>query len=493
VKNITGGSQISNLIECVIIPRRAAKSRWQHSHMKSPEDVMRRVRVSPAFAERVYDIVSPGTTIVMTDAPALRRSASAHAIFSDGGAKAMVRKTVIGIAQLLRKKRVAFRKQCQARQLCTAHALFMKTLSIQNIVVPIDFSKVSLQAIQIAKRLARRFGASTHLAHVRHVNYAAEFVAPTAPGVPLSFVPYEQNGEKTVLKELQKVAGECGVSSLGCHVLSGAPPFDEICRLAQALPADLIVMPTHGRTGLKHVFLGSTAERIVQHSPCPILVTRGNTLQSSSGSRTGMKTILVPVDFSNCSREGLRYAIRFAKEFGAKIILLHATYLGYIYASEGTALYDIPGLQKTARKTAERKMREFVRSVNFGAVRFETVFTEGSPVLDICAFAKGHDVDLIITSTHGLTGFKHVLIGSIAEQVVRHAPCSVLVVPSHPQIRAANLAKSGGATAMTPARRVQTRKAPRGKALTRKERKLAAHGFPERRKVNKFRESHSSR
>ena len=86
-------------------------------------------------------------------------------------------------------------------------------------------------------------------------------------------------------------------------------------------------------------------------------------------------------------------------------------------------------------------MRELVRSVNFGAVKFETAFTDGSPVIDICAFAKNHDVDLIITSTHGFTGFTHVLIGSIAEQVVRDAPCSVLVVPSHPHVRAANLGK----------------------------------------------------
>src|ERR1700758_3671164 len=87
-------------------------------------------------------------------------------------------------------------------------------------------------------------------------------------------------------------------------------------------------------------------------------------------------------------------------------------------------------------------MRKLVREVNFGRVKFETVFTEGSPVLDICAFAEDHGVDLIIISTHGLTGFKHVLIGSIAEQVVRHAPCSVLVVPSHPQVRMMNLAKA---------------------------------------------------
>jgi len=368
----------------------------------------------------------------------------------------------------------------------------MKTLNVQNIVVPIDFSKMSVQAIHVAKRLAQRFSASIHLAHVRHLNYASDFGAPAAPIVPFSFMTYEQVVEQTALKELKKVAGECGVSSATCDVLSGAPPFDEICRLAQTIPADLVVMPTHGRTGLKHVFLGSTAERIVQHSSCPVLVTRGSALQANSGSRFRINTILVPVDFSNCSREGLRYAIAFAKEFGAKIILLHATYLGYVYSSEGTAIYDLPALQMAARKTAERKMRELVRSVNFGAVKFETAFTDGSPVIDICAFAKNHDVDLIITSTHGFTGFTHVLIGSIAEQVVRHAPCSVLVVPSHPHVRAANLAKSAGAKADRVAKQGQSPNVPRGKAVTRKDRKLATHAFPERRKTNKFRESHPS-
>jgi nucleotide-binding universal stress UspA family protein len=349
----------------------------------------------------------------------------------------------------------------------------MKTLNVQNIIVPIDFSKMSVRAVQIARQLARRFAASIHLAYVRQLNYAADVVAPAPPIVPFVFLPYEQNGEQTALKELKKVAGECGVSSATCDVLGGAPPFDEICRLAQTIPADLIVMPTHGRTGLKHVFLGSTAERIVQHSSCPILVTRGSALQANNGSRFRIKTILVPVDFSNCSREGLRYAIAFANEFGAKIVLMHATYLGYIYSAEGNALYDIPGLQKAARKNAERKMRELIRSVKFGAVKFETAFTEGSPVIDICAFAKDHDINLIITSTHGFTGFTHVLIGSIAEQVVRRARCSVLVVPSHPHVRAANLAKSVGAKMNKVARPRQSPNAPIGKSLARKDRKLA--------------------
>jgi nucleotide-binding universal stress UspA family protein len=363
----------------------------------------------------------------------------------------------------------------------------MKAPNIQNILMPIDFSELSAQTITTARRLGRHYGARIHLAHVRQFDYAG-FSPPAPPFAPFPLMSYEPEPDERVIKELNKLAREHGLSSAICHVLAGGPAFDEICRLAQKIPADLIVMPTHGRTGWKHVFLGSTAERIVQHSSCPVLVTRGSALQANNGSRSGIKTIVVPVDFSSCSREGLCYAIAFAKELGAKMILLHATYLGYVYSSEGTVIYDIPALQKAARKTAERKMRELVRSVNFESVTYEPVFTEGSPVLDICAFAKDHDVDLVITSTHGFTGFTHVLIGSIAEQVVRHAPCSVLVVPSHPHVRAANLAKSAGAKLNRVAR--QSPNVPRGKAVTRKDRKLATHAFPERRKTNKFRESH---
>jgi nucleotide-binding universal stress UspA family protein len=314
----------------------------------------------------------------------------------------------------------------------------MKTMMIQNILVPVDLSEMSIQAINTATRLARRFGASIHLAHVRQFACASGFL-PAPPMDPFPVMPNEQDAEKNAAKKLHVLARECDVPLATCHILSGGPAFDEICRVAQNIPADLIVMPTHGRTGLKHVFLGSTAERIVQHSPCPVFVVREKKRRSKTGPLHSINTILVPVDFSDCSREGLQYAIGFANEFGASIILLHATYLGYIYSSEGTAIYDIPALQKAARKNAQRHMRQLVRSVNFGGVKFETAFTGRSPALDICAFATDHDVDLMVTSTHGLTGFQHVLIGSIAEQVVRHASRSVLVVPSHPQTRMANL------------------------------------------------------
>ncbi len=173
-------------------------------------------------------------------------------------------------------------------------------------------------------------------------------------------------------------------------------------------------------------------------------------------------------------------------------ILLHAIHLAP-YIGGGYA-YDLSSLEEAARKDAQRQMQEFVRLAKFGGVKFQTAITMGAPMQEICTLAEEKDVDLIITSTHGLTGFKHVLIGSIAEQVVRHAHCPVLVVPSHSKIKAANLMRQAGGGHQTK-RPIANKKVPRPlmgrNKLTRKYRKLAAHPFPERRKTNKFREGHS--
>jgi nucleotide-binding universal stress UspA family protein len=316
---------------------------------------------------------------------------------------------------------------------------------IRNILVPIDFSKMSIEAIGIAKRLADGFDATIHLVHVHQFSYPATFMGPifSAGELPESF---EEHRSKQLAEQLTGIASKSGLSPRDqTHLRTGAAPFDEICRLAQEISADLIVMPTHGYTGLKHVFLGSTAERLVQHSPCPVFVARQKKRKPETGRTFRADRILVPVDFSNCSLDGLNYAIGFADSVESGnlgITLLHGVHLA-AYIGGGYA-YDLSNLEEAARKSAQQQMQDFVRLAKFGDVTFETVITTGPPVQEICSFAEEKDIDLIITSTHGLTGFKHVLIGSIAEQVVRHAPCSVLVVPSHPKIRLATLAKPAG-------------------------------------------------
>ena len=365
----------------------------------------------------------------------------------------------------------------------------MKKLNIKNILVPIDFSRMSIQAIELAKAFAKRFGATVHLAHAHEFFYPAGFAGPASPILPYPVLTYDSESEKRAGRELIEIAKRSGLSSTTTHVLCGSPPFEEICRLARNLPTDLIVMPTHGRTGLKHVVLGSTAERIVQHSPCPVLVVRDQKRQSKNGSRIS-KTILVPVDFSHCSLAGLKYAIGFADKVGAKLILLHV--VAYHYVTNGWVTYELTEATRTAEKEAEQQMKKFLSDVKFGGVRFETAIVNGNSVDKICDYAREHEVDLIVTSTHGRTGFNHVLIGSVAENVVRRAPCSVVAVPSFPRARTTEVIR-GHATFPRETTRPASTKVPRSlierEKLTRKRPKLTAHPFPERRKMNRFRET----
>src|SRR4030095_6828681 len=241
------------------------------------------------------------------------------------------------------------------------------------------------------------------------------------------------------------------------------------------------VTSTHGYGGVKHFFLGSTAERLVQHAPCPVLVSRKG--------RATIDKILVPVDFSRCSLEGLKYAIQFADQFAARLFILNAVYLGEPYTADGFAIYDLSALEKKERKSAEQQMLRFVRQVKCGRVKFKAVVKTGYPMNQIHTFAEKERIDLIITSTHGRTGFEHALMGSTAEEVVRRASCSALVVPSHPEVRVGNLRASRGAGRKIRRQRPKPERIP-STDLSKRSTKLTRHPFPERRKTNKFRESH---
>jgi universal stress protein A len=139
----------------------------------------------------------------------------------------------------------------------------------------------------------------------------------------------------------------------------------------------------------------------------------------------------VPIDFSDCSMKGLAYAKALGEEFRAKLVLLHSVHLEYYVASDEYARYDLPLLMQQAEKAAKEQMRDLVKKTDWEGLKVETALEAGHPGQQICDRAQDQHSDLIVTSTHGLTGLKHILIGSTAEYVVRHAPCPVLVVPSH--------------------------------------------------------------
>ncbi len=320
--------------------------------------------------------------------------------------------------------------------------LTMKKPRIRNVLVPVDFSALSIEAIQEAKKVAQASTATIHLAHVFHAQYPIGFMGPIlTAGEPA--VSFEEHQQKSFGEELEKVAQGAELPpSARTHLREGHSVFHEICQLAQEISADLIVMPTHGRTGFRHFFLGSTAERIVQHSPCPVLVTRARKTNNGQVAAKGngrRPTILVPIDFSPASFESLEYAIGYAAGAGAKLLILNAVYLGDTLSTDGLGIYRMADFRQTARWDAEREMKEFLGPINFGEVPLEILIRNGKPAPEICSVANERSVNLIITGTHGRTGLKHLVMGSVAEQVVRSANQSVLVVPSHPEARQAGL------------------------------------------------------
>lgn len=304
----------------------------------------------------------------------------------------------------------------------------MKRLRLKKILVPIDFSALAEGALRTARRLADEFEAAVHLVYVHPYRYLFEYMEPGEP-VPRAVEDVHEEGAREAAKKLETLGRKHGIPAKHCYVQEGVPVFDEICRVAQALRVDLIVLPTHGRTGLKHVFLGSTAERVVQHAPCPVWIDRGKFER--------LEKILIPVDFSPCAMEAMRCGATLSERTGASLTLLHVVQFGLV---DGHVM-DNPPLPAALRKEATEQMQGFIRAGRLGATRFKTEIHSGAPAATICRFAQRGRFDLILTGTHGWSGLQRLLIGSTAEHVVRRATVPVLVLPSHAKARAESLRK----------------------------------------------------
>jgi universal stress protein A len=141
-----------------------------------------------------------------------------------------------------------------------------------------------------------------------------------------------------------------------------------------------------------------------------------------------LKRILVPVDFSECSKKALQYAVPFARQFGATLTLIFVIQ-PYMPVSDMVPL-DAADLETRMQETGERDLAALRASIE-PDVKAETAVRIGTPHLEIVRAARDTGADLIVLSTHGRTGFSHVLMGSTTERVVRHATCPVLVLREH--------------------------------------------------------------
>jgi nucleotide-binding universal stress UspA family protein len=142
---------------------------------------------------------------------------------------------------------------------------------LQRILVPLDFSPASRRAVRFAREWAGRFGSEIVLLHViEPINAVAAFGPdPIVPLLPMGELRDQARAE------IEKIAREELPEPAKVSVqLRDGTPFDQIAIAARELGVDLIIIATHGRTGLAHVLMGSTAERVVRHAPCPVLTLR---------------------------------------------------------------------------------------------------------------------------------------------------------------------------------------------------------------------------
>lgn len=271
-------------------------------------------------------------------------------------------------------------------------------LQIKRILAPTDYSACAEHSVQHAAYLADQYGAELHVLHVFLVQHRDEEPRQGAadPGP-------ERDEAGVVHAEMER-------ESVPLAILEYADAHD----------IDLIVMGTHGRTGLEHLLLGSVAEKVVRRATQTVFTV-------CEGARPGraVRRILVPLDFSEPSRLALRYASELARTYGAHLALLHVVenvLLPGIYGMEPVPV-DTPEVKARAREALQEMIRE-----EDGSEQATFEVKVGHAVDAIVDYAKAQEVDLIVIATHGRTGLKHFLLGSVAENVVRMAPCPVFTV-----------------------------------------------------------------
>ena len=147
---------------------------------------------------------------------------------------------------------------------------------------------------------------------------------------------------------------------------------------------------------------------------------------AESPSPFHLKRILVPIDFSECSRQALRYALPLARQFRASVTLLYVVQV-YFPSPEAADLH-LSALEEKLRRSGEKELDRMLREEVGNQVPADKLVRTGQPYVEIVDAARANDIDLIIISTHGHMGLTHACLGSTAEKVVRFATCPVFVV-----------------------------------------------------------------
>jgi nucleotide-binding universal stress UspA family protein len=299
-------------------------------------------------------------------------------------------------------------------------------IEIKRILFPTDFSRCAEQALTHAIHLTKLYQAELHVLHAvvlhGYTDNNPEYGFANIESIHRWMEHEASNHMSSILESLER--DQLRIKRAQMRGISAAPV---ILEYAKEFDVDLIILGTHGRRGLGHLFLGSVAEEVVRLAPCPVLTIRE---RKEPTPIEELDRILVPIDFSEHSKNALKYAKQMAASYDSRLQLLHVTERAIPPSFYAFEKYQFLDPMETIRNKSKEATNRFLQETEGPELAAEIHVIEGRAAADISDFAKDHHSDLIVIATHGLTGIEHLLMGSVTEKVVRRASCPVFTVKS---------------------------------------------------------------
>jgi nucleotide-binding universal stress UspA family protein len=289
-------------------------------------------------------------------------------------------------------------------------------IRLETILVAYDFSAHSEAALRTAVSLARTSNGKIHLLHSCGTPIAGMMPYDTA--IPVDVYDSIRDAAVERLDAVRRDAAAQGIDVTAD--VTTIFPVEAVLEAVEKHGADLVVAGTRGLTGLKHAILGSTAERIVRLAPCPVLTVHG-------GDGALPRRVILATDFSDEGAYAMRQGAELAKQLGAEVHLVHA----FDVPLEPVTRYGVvipTDIVPLARDVARKRLDAAAGELCSLGVKVESHMTEVPAATAIAEIAKNVSADLIVMGTHGFTGLRHLLLGSVAERTLRLAPCAVLTM-----------------------------------------------------------------
>ena len=315
----------------------------------------------------------------------------------------------------------------------------------RNVMVPVDGSSFSREAVLQGLRLASYYGATLHLVKVART--------PMPPTVPVSVaINPAAAGDANArdLASLYALAAECRANSnvVVKASLENGPIVDCLVSYAHRARVDLIVMRTHARRGLARVWFGSVTDGLIRDSAIPVLVVRPPSVNTALNKGVGMMRVLVPLDGSALAEQALEPALALARADGGSITLLRIV-TAWKEPQPGILASTLGPASAVEVSEAQRYLDSVLSWPDVGSIPVKRrVVISSDPATAILQMSDDIEADVIALATRGYGAIKRAAAGSVSDQVMRTSGVSVLVV--HPTLeiwRTENAGAPGFATA----------------------------------------------